>query len=439
MKNLISYILFGVLFNVPYVFAINAGNWSMIFDFKSAISHALEHSPSLAAFRRSYEISKLVHKNRKSDFLPSIEIKSDHMVGKNSVSDNSSIESRLGVELTENLYKNGENITNYKKTKLQQELAFIIQKERRSSLIKSIACDYLDFSLHQEISAIKTKNLSLFKEQYQKALEQYHQGLKPQKDVIRFKSQMQQAEIELLQSRNNVELFRQKLLKDMGYAEGENIFGEVKFIPVKLASIDTSMLPTNQPDLTKQPTYKIMLLQKEINKLDVSLAKRKYWVQVDLKAGVTYGNDLKSGIVSSFGREKELDWQAMLELKYRLLDWGKQKRDISIAVKQGKKEVDDLNQQLLITREGIEDVMLGLELHKRSYKISKELKRSAYKNYLTIDKSYRVGDAEYLDLTEAIKDLFAAKVGYASDRYALEKELYMYYYYIGIIYGKVFK
>lgn len=434
IKMHILAIVLGVLLYIPTVSALNPIHSTKAFNFKNTVLYAIAHSPTLDFLRKSLNISKLNRKNNLATFLPNIDVTSTHIVGKDPAEDNSNAASSLGIEATENLYNNGENFTNYKKTKLQQAITLLQYQQGRDQLIKTVVTDFLNLSLQQKLSAIQRTNVSILQQQYHAALEQYHQGLKTPEDVIRFRSQMQQAKISLLQANNAIKQSKQQLLTDMGYK-----YGTTKFISLQLSPIKVSSLPIQLPDLRQQYQYKIILLQREVNKLDINLQQRKYWPQVNVKASANYGNELQPGIVDSFGRKKQLDWQAELELKYKILDWGTQRRDIAIATQTGWQNIDNLTQQLLSERQDIDNLMSGLKLHKQSYKISTSLRRSETKNYSTLNQSYRAGKVSYLDLTTAISDLSAAKVQYITDRYALEKDLYAYYYYKGMIYDKVFK
>ena len=421
-----------------YAIELHASDQSniLVFNLNSAVRYALKHSPSLDAERRSLAISKLNLKNSLATFAPNADVTSTHSMSKQegSVSEKSS---SLGFSLTQNLYNNGQDIANYKINKLQYQIQKTTYELNRDQLIKTVATNFLDLSLQRKLYDIQKANLVTIDKEYKSALKKYRAGLKTQKDVVRFRNRIQRLDISLLQAKNNIAQAKKQLLTSMGYDLINRPATHIKIKTTNLPEINISSVPTIEPILKEQPQYKTFLLQKGVDSLNVYLAKRKNWPEVTLAVNASYGNAGEKGFLGAIENRKTWDAIASLELRYNIFDAGTSSRNVNIAEEEQQQSKNNLFNQLLSIKQTLDNLMFNLQQNKLSYQLSNKLKDSELKNYQTMRKMYRNGKISYLDLSTSIDDLYSAQTEYVTDRYTLEKNLYSYYQYKGIINEKI--
>jgi len=417
-------------------------NQKQIFNIRSAVLYAINHSPSLNAGRRTLDISELDLKNSRFLIFPTIDISSAHQLhhGVPDAPDPNKT-STLSLNATENLYNNGRDLKNIRKKRLEYKIALLQYNKTRDLLTRDVITDFLDLSLQKKLYAIQKANLKIYQEQYSFALRKYKHGLKTQKDVLRLYNQKRRAEIDILQFDNQVTVAKNTLLTELGIESTDDLVKKIDFKTLHLRRLDTKKLPTTTPLLKQQYEYRDFIFQEKITDLNVALAKRDFLPQVSLTASAGVNPGTKDGLLGSFhnvrDERQQLDMSVKLELTYRLLDWGTDRRNILIAQAESRRTLDNIRQQLLGVQRDLSNLMLNLKQNKLSYQISSELKSSEQKSYDAVEQLYRNGNASYLDLINAINDLSTVRTQHITDRYTLEKDLYRYYYYQGTVYEKI--
>lgn len=414
-------------------------SWANAFSVEQTVKYALGHSPKLDQFRQTQQISQLQVGNARAKFLPSLDITSQHTVGQ--VGGNSSnTNNGFGIRATELLYDNGQSLLGFEKAKLQRKTSDVNYLQARDGLVLDVMINVLDLSLNKRLYKIQQNNLDLLQQQYQQALQEYKNGLRTEEDVVRFRNNVNNAQIGLLNADIAIKQAKNQLLALIGLSPHQAQQQNINFTLFDIQDKKLAHRKFPLPTMEVQYEYQLRELQRDINRVDIRSAKRDYWPNVVLNAEAGYGNTLalSNGFVSGFGGAKQFDWALMLNFSYNLWDWGTRRNNVSIAKHESRSKIDGLTAQLNDRSVVIYNTQLNLVQLQDVYKISEELLQSEKENYARIQQNYREGKLSFLDLISAINTLTSADREYIRARYNLAKEFYRYQDNQGTIYATIF-
>ena len=420
------------------LFAYYSHAWSNILNLQQTVQYALQHSPSLNQLEQAQRISELEVDNARAKFLPNLDITSQHNIGQLEGSA-ANTSNGFGIRATEKLYDNGQSIIGYDKSKLQRESSDISYQQARDKLVRDVVVDILDLSLNKRLYKIQQANLKLLQQQYQQASQEYENGLRTEEDVVRFRNNVNNAKIAVLQAHTTIQQAKNNLLTSMGLLPNLARQQNIQFALFDAQDKQLEQHHFANPAIESQYEYQLRELQKEINHLDVRAAKRDYWPNVTLSAQAGYGNstNLQNGFVSSFSSSQQFDWNVMLNFSYNLWDWGTRRNDIAIARHESRAKLDKFTAQVNDRAVAIDNTKINLAQLQKVYKISQQLLQSEKENYARIQQNYHEGKLTFLDLISAINSLSSAERQYITARYNLAKEFYRYQYNQGTIYATV--
>lgn len=404
-----------------------------VLTLKEAVQRALENSPTIVAERATLQIRKSERENAGARWFPSLDLISNHGVQKSSPGlPNDPWVSSFGLSLTENLYDNHETITQQKITSLNEEIAQISNTRAKEQLSLDVAAEFYRFSLAKELIALKQQQLELIKKQFVSVSSQYKQGMGTRKDFLRLSTQVKRGEIELRNAENSalgssVELRR---------LIGADIQSEVGFQP--LSSTEAlPVVPTAPPAIEKLFDVQMADKRRAVGPLNVYLAQRKYWPQLNLKSEAYYRNSDYLGPSAGFGANENYGWSAALQLSFNLLDWGIRDRDIQIARSGALIQEADLQKAKLQGNAQLKRLMLDIGQLKRNYDLARELRAAEEETYKVIRGDYEQGKVPYLDLITALKDFLESRSQVLTAHFGLLEAIAKHQFYGGELYETV--
>ncbi|OFZ15736.1 MAG: hypothetical protein A2Z20_05225 [Bdellovibrionales bacterium RBG_16_40_8] len=402
---------------------------------KQAIEYAIQHSHTLNSASHEVFIADFEKENAKSRFLPSLDLTAKHGIEDSSPSTRvTPWASELSLGLTETLYDNGNNITQYQISKLKKAQTEISYRKEKDLLCRDVGLEFLQYSLTTKLLKIQKDQYGLIKKQYESISGQYHQGMKTRKDFLRFKTQVSRSDIDLVTARNVVEKSKRELKRLLAVPIEST--DELDFVPDE-EKFDAGKLPKNAPSLEQHYDFRIAILKKEVNELEASLVRKKYWPEVSLTTGINYGSSNYIDTGSSVEDNDQVGWNALITLKYNLLDWGIRRRDSEIAAQRKAIQGNELDNNLLSVRSEVERLMLDLKQLSENFKLSDELLALEQNNLKLLEQEYRNGKVQYLDLITGLKDLADAKIKYFTAFYDLKRALLTYWYHEGKLYESI--
>ena len=431
--HIVVLLILTTLFSPP----VHASRYQML----DAVHYALEHSPTLEQATRQASIADLQARNTRASFLPSLDLSATNGV-KRSLTTGQSVTpynpwiSDLNVSATETLYDNGSSITKYKIAALTSDIARINFEGARAQLTLDVSVSFYKFSLAQKIFEVAEQRSKILGKQFSSVSSQYRQGMKTRQDFLRFKTQVQRADLDHMSSENDIRVGISELRRLLGIPveSAEN----PEFVAVDPVPFDPKTgVPSAVPSIDKVYTYRANILQKKANELNVDFSRRLYLPQLAITGGSTYDNNGYVGNGTAFSATNTLSWTGQLVLTYNIWDWGTRARNVEIAEHTRASQDDDLIKTNLTLRQSIENMMLQLRLLQESYKLNVELLELSQQSYDFLEEEYRRGHIAYLDIITGLNDLLDAKTKYLTSYYSLLQSLAQYRYYEGTLYETV--
>ena len=328
--------LLSILMVFISLFIVQA-SFAQTVDYRFVIRYALKHSPVLDASAKQVHISHLQRKNAFASFLPSLDFSNTIGVGHGATSsypDGS--EGLVDLSVQQQLFNNGDNLTNYHKSQLQQCFDQLQYQQDREQLILDVLKNYLDYSLDVALLQLNQKIYTLFQQQYVTAKNLYWQGMKTQTDELNLQIQAASAKLSVITSQQSIKAARHQLLNTIGF-KGHNTW---QLSPILQLTQHTQQRLV--PLMLKQyRQYKLLEIQQVINRLNIDLKRHLYRPNVVLTAGGNYANGANvAGPLQAYGSRKQWGWYSELKLDFNLFDAGTRWRNIEIAGEQADRPIN---------------------------------------------------------------------------------------------------
>lgn len=404
------------------------------FSLRDAANYALEHSPSLNASERQALISELTRKNTVAAFLPSLDLTSTHGLQRN-YPRQSAFEpwtSTFQLALSETLYDNGEALNKHQAAVVQEEETRLAAERDRDRLLLSVAGSFFDLCLARRNLEIQQEQHAVLKLQVELVKESYRQGVKTRKDYLRFLTQLNRSDLDLLGFRDNVTKTEIDLKRAMGVPleSGERI----DFV------LDDAPPPPMTPAairIENHRDYKIAELDQKVADLGAELVRRRQYPILGLTTGATYGSSDYLFTGQPYWVERRYGWNALVTLSYNFFDFGTRRRNAEIAAQQAAVQADTLTGGLLDLRQQIDKLQIDLKQLTESFRLSDELFRLERTNLALITNEYRQGKVQYLDYITSLQNFASAKSTYYTSLYSLRKSQLSERYHEGTLYEAI--
>lgn len=407
-----------------------------VFDLKKSILFATEHSPVFDSLKRELSIAGWEKDSSRARFLPSLDISATHGIQDSSPRSIGPWKSELNLDLTENIYDNGVTKTNYKIASFKKNLAEIIFEEQKNKISLDIASQFLTYSLNEKLLEIQEKQFKNIRKQYDLVSRDYYQGMRTRNDFLRFKTQVSRSEIDLINAKNTLEKSKQELKRIIGVEL--NSEDSIEFTPLVLAEVSYE-IPENFVKIENHLIYRSSLIRKEINELTTDIIAKKNLPEWFVSTGVGYGSSEYLGKNLSFAANERLSWNALLTVKYNFFDWGIRSRDKEVAAAKMIIQNNELNSELLILNSSLKQFMINALKMKKSYELAKELLGLEKSNMEFIEKEYRNGKIQYLDLINSLDDFTDAQIKFFSAVSDIEAVNFTSLYHQGKLYEELIK
>jgi outer membrane protein TolC len=402
---------------------------------EQALRYALDHSPALDTARRNREIGDLNLAIANTKFLPSVDVSATHGLQKTdppAVTD--PFTSQLNFGITENLYDNGQSLTNYDIAKVNRQIAILQALQVRDQLFLSIVQQYYQYSLALKLAETQKQQFDLLQRKLRSIHGQYREGMSTEKDYLRFKNQVQRSQIDVLTAKLAIDQALLTLKKLVGAPPN----AELSFEPVDLPS-QAPAVPVDSPPLGHSYEDRIAASQAQLGPLQTRLAVRQYWPQLNLTSALSYANAgyLNSGLPFQSTHTAFLNVQ--LGLTYNIFDWGQRADAVEVARRNEMIADNNLHATELQVGADVKTLMLTLDEEKANYALTQELLSGEQTSYGVILQDYEEGRSPYLDLITSLSDLLDAKVRVFNAYYGLAQDLAKFHYYDGNLYETIGK
>lgn len=407
------------------------------FDYKQTLQFALENSPQFHNLKHKLGISVLEEEIAKAKLLPSFDLTTKHGVLDNSTRGAApgSWLNEWNLAWTSSIYDNGVSWSQSKISSLNKTMNQLMFEDQRNKFILEILTQYINYSLSAQSLEVQNKQFHLVQKQYDNITRDYHRGLKTKSDYLRFKTHLSRSQIDLESAKSSIEKSKQELLKVMGYSSEDN--AEIQFIPISLGSVSTNFSPSLSFENHLQ--FRISAIQKTINESQRSLIDRKNYPELSFVAGLSYSNSSYWGADTSASENPQFGWNATLNIKYNLFDWGIRKKDSDVAYLQMQMKKNEIDGTLLDLKSSISQLLSLYQQHQRNFSLIKELLDLEKSNLRSVEIDYQNGKAHYLDLVLGLNNLADAELKYYSAAANVETTRYQLLYHQGTLYEEIIK
>lgn len=386
-------------------------------DLHQTLRWAEEHSPDFQKLQHNLKIAELEAESARKFWLPRVDLSTTHgVLDRDPRFAYEPWNSSFDLTLSENIYDDGQAIEKKKLNQKKLELAILNKKNEKEKLTLDLAVQFLRYSLAIKNQELQEAQLTLIRRQFNTASSDYHQGVKTQRDFLRFKTQLNRGEIDLLGAKNSVLKSRQDLIRLSG---GDDSKSSLAFSPLPLSEMNQTP-PTGLLQLETHPRYIAYLVSQEIEDLQTQIAKKSLTPSLTLSAGSTYSSANYLGTHQRFEDNDSLSWNVLLTLKYNLFDGGERDRNYQMTLETSAVNRSDLRAQILSLKSDLEQWSLDLEQSKANQKLANELFILEKKNRELIETDYRNGKVSFLDLTTSMRDYLDAQFKYSSAIYESE-------------------
>jgi outer membrane protein TolC len=128
-----------------------------------------------------------------------------------------------------------------------------------------------------------------------------------------------------------------------------------------------------------------------------------------------------------------------VSVKYNFFDWGVRSRDKQVAIERDFIQKDNLDSQLLALKSNINQLKINIEQIQRNFDLSKELFALETTNLELIEREYRNGKIQYLDLVTGLSNYSDAEIRYFTAISDLQNARYTFLYHQGKLYDELIK
>lgn len=401
-------------------------SFSAPLSLKETVEYALSHSPAFSSAKVQRTLADLEVSDKRSAFLPSLDVDTSAGLSKQKASyAEEPWTSSLNLKLTENLYDNGKSFILLSKANLTREIAELTLLREREKLLLEISQTFYDYSNNQKLAEAKKDQLEIIQKQYLMIGNQYKGGLRTRRDFLRFKTEAQSAELESRRAANNVVKLRNGLRKLVG--DNENT--------LDFAILNVEVLPEGKNikpiEITETYDYRISQMTSRLSEYDVSVAKRNYWPNLFLRAGLSYGNNNFINSKVPFKETENYNANVGLELSFNLWDWGIRRREIERNEAAVQVAENSFRTQNLEIQESLRNLVLDIDVSRSNSELSRELLKAQEDAYNLIRRDYQDGAVTYPDLIDSLTKLLNAKTQFFQSRYQLASALAKHTYYEG--------
>jgi outer membrane protein TolC len=301
--------------------------------------------------------------------------------------------------------------------------------QTRDTLFQQIATEYYTYSLNLKVSEAQQRQLEILQKKLRSVRGQFREGMSPKKDFLRFKTQVQRSEIEVLTARLNIDKSLLELQRMLGAPTGSNL----AFQPME-PLVDAPKIPGEPPPVERAYEHRIASREVKLGALQVAQAKRDYWPNVNLAGGLSYANPNYLNSPYGFNANRQLVASVELQLSFNLWDWGQRRDNIALARNTENVYENSLRTAENQVRADTRTLMLTLTQLKANYALSEELLSSEETTYEVILRDYEEGRVQYLDLINSLSSLLDAKLKVYTSYFEVLKGLTRYHYYNGSLY-----
>lgn len=398
---------------------------------KDSIFYALKNSLDLKVAQNELEGQKLLTKNSFTNFLPKVELSSSYNASKDLSESGSKLnrKANASVGISQSIYDR-DDFFNYKKSKLELELAEVVYQHTRQEIVFNVLTAYYDY-----LEAIETEHdikskLKGIQSQFIKTESSYKQGLSKRSNFLSIKAKKKSTELELIRKEQQTRNSKNRLKSLLGM----EVSASVEFLKTPVTDSVLKDIPKKELDWKDSFSYKRSILDRKIQNSIYKNTAADKWPKIIANARIDYDTHDFTEKYDKDNNRNDLSVRTTLGVSYTLLDWGTQKREIRIALLEKSSKELQIKKDAFKAKENAEKIFLDLTVNRKSYEVNKlrqEAEKSKFANTLREFQSGKVGFTDYKDSVDSLAE---ANTNIISTFYTLQKNIAEYHHFKGTLY-----
>ncbi len=397
------------------------------YDLKKLLALADNHNFSMIRAKSDSETAENSLTVAQSNLLPSLSFTSNvqRQFAEGSGSSSSlpwTSESSIAIKQT--LFKNGSYWRALQSSRSDFKSAQIGERQAREEFSLALIQAYSKVSLLAQKFKARERKEKLLTLQYGLVKRLYTQGLKTRQDYHRLEAEMERSRIE----RDRIEAESKSSLRELETLLGDSQL-KLAMNELDLATGDSILRKTDwdiaEADKPKE-NLDLEILDQQVARSKIALAEAQLalWPQVDLTASAAYGS-------SSFVGSNAANWQANdyssfsvgLSLSWTIWDWGAKSALRSKARSASFLAEKGYAQKNLEISNDVQTLRESLGRLKNLLSVEKKIRDLEKTNFSEIERDYREGKANYLDLITALDRDINSEISYEEQAFEYFKTI----------------
>ncbi|WP_018247291.1 TolC family protein [Orenia marismortui] len=358
---------------------------------EEAIKIAVEENSELNKLRKEVERTEAQLKEAKGAFYPTLDLGSNYtrsgeepQVGASK--DNYSV----SLNLKQPLFKAGQLRSAYEIAKNNLKISKLQLEQKKEEVIYQVLEEYYNILKIKETVDLRKQQVDQNKEYVKVAEVNKEVGISTKSDLLQAKVSYNQAQQELLISKNNLETAKLALKNTLNMSDDV----ELKISDaLNWQKAEFKMEDVYEYSLHNKSTFKLLDLQEENAKLNLKNKKNSnIYPEISLNAGYEASDDK---LTVSDG-----DWQTTLSFSYNLFNGGRDKQQEKQLKKVLEKIKIDQQQTKKDIRLSIKTTLLNLRAAKERINLNKLNLKQAQENLKNNELKFKEGIISSLDLLD---------------------------------------
>ena len=300
------------------------------------------------------------------------------------------------------------------------DMSKIKSQKTKLDIIYQVKFAYYSYSMAREALAIREE---IYRKNEKKAIlakQLFDGGSRPILDVSKAEVDLADARLQYEMAKNNERKMRMNLFHAMGIEDTEDL----DIIPediIKIPEITVTLDDLYSLSQIYSPVIRIMVLEKRLARMKISVETAAHYPRVDFQAGMGYELDRMHGAASFDENFLGENWTpavyGLFSITIPIYSGGR----ISAKVDSAESDYNRINYKekevLVQTKNRIRDSYRSLEEIRKQMEISELIISNAERHLLLAQKSYDNGGGSLLELQDAELSVIRAKMGYLEARY----------------------
>ena len=319
----------------------------------------------------------------------------------------------LGFSVNQILFDGGKWWNQIRQAKASYRSQEWNYRATRQDIILQVTQRYFELLKALKLQDVYEKSLESNKEQFHKTQAMYEVGSVAQVDVFRAKVNLGQAQIKVINQKNQVLIAKSNLNVVLG--RRPNAALDIAQVDVPLEDFTGTLEDAKHMAMNNNPALHSLQEQIHSNNFAIKVARGDYLPTVSARAGYSRFNTLLDRVYS--GWDKNYGWNMSLNVSWTIFNGFQREANLerqSLNYMISKENLHDQQRQLL---QQVEQAYLNLQAYKQIFQINNENVKAAREDLRLAKERYRVGSGTLLEVIDAQVALTQSEATLVSTKY----------------------